>query len=186
MAGGNLVTDTGGRPPFEDRRSAGDRRKRDDPAYEAPDRRKGRGRRPAEIPATIANFLEPQDGETFVSVPIVVSRVGREFAYVESDGELGRRHVAKMISDVDAQLGGTEASGRKERAKYLAEVLNRAIYVRCGDNPGSETDFLSTVVVPGEPIVFEYESKAHEAASRMLLLRFAKILGYKIVEWKRN
>jgi len=168
------------------RRAGGDRRRYDDPAYDSPDRRKSRGRRPTEAPATITNFLEPQDGETFVSVPLVISRVGQEFAYLESDGDLGRKYVGQMISDIDSQFGGRQVAGQNERAKYLAEVQNRAIYVRCGDNPSSETDYLSTVVVPGEPIIFEYDSKAHEQESRELLQRFARVLGYKIVEWKRS
>jgi len=66
------------------------------------------------------DFLEPPDGETFVSVPIVISRIGQEFAYMESHGELGRRHVMQMIGEIDAQLGGREVAGQSERAKYLA------------------------------------------------------------------
>lgn len=175
-----------GRSSIEDRRSRSDRRTYDDPTFDAPDRRKGRGRRPTEVPATVTNFLEPPDGETFVSVPIVISRVEREFPYMESDAELGRRHVAQMIGEIDAQLGGRKVAGQSERAKYLGEAQNRAVYLRCGDNPSSETDYLSTVIVPGEPIIFEYDSKAHEQASRALLQRFAKVLGYKIVEWKTD
>ena len=89
-----------------------------------------------------------------------------------------------MIGDIDAQLGGRKVAGQSERVKYLAEAQSRAVYVRCGDNPGSETDYLSTVVIPGEPIIFEYDSKAHAQASRALLQRLAKVLGYKIVEWR--
>ena len=181
----NTGTRSGG-SSIEDRRLRGDRRTYTDPDFDAPDRRKGRGRRPTEVPASITNFLEPPDGESFINVPIVISRVEHEFAYMESDAELGRRHVAKMIGEIDAQLGGRKVAGQNERVRYLAEAQNRAVYVRCGDNPGSETDYLSTVVVPGEPIIFEYDSKAHEQASRALLHRFAKALGYKIVEWKTD
>jgi hypothetical protein len=61
------------------------------------------------------------------------------------------------------------------------KVKDRAVHVCFGDDPGANTGCLCAVVIPGEPLVFEYESAAHAQAVQPLLSRCAKVLGYGIV-----
>jgi hypothetical protein len=119
-------------------------------------------------------------------VPVILSRISSEFAYVETDEAAGRRHVEAMIQALEDRTGTPENEDHHERAKHLATALPDAVHVRCGDNPTSESEFLSAMLVPGEPILFAYESLAQEIASRPLLQRFAKALGYKIVQWETS
>ena len=165
------------------RRHAGDRRLRHDPFYEGPERRRNRGRRPTEASPLTENLLEPEDSENYLQVPVILSRIGSEFDYVETDGAAGRRHVETMIQVLRDRAGTPENEDHHERAKHLEAALPDAVHIRCGDNPTSECEFLSAMLVPGEPILLSYESLAQEIASRLLLHRFAKALGYRIVQW---
>jgi hypothetical protein len=168
------------------RRQAGNRRLRHDPFYEGPERRRSRGRRPTEASPLTENLLEPADSESYLQVPVILSRIGGEFDYVETDGAAGRRHVEAMIQALKDRTGTPENEDHHERAKHLAAALPDAMHVRCGDNPTSESEFLSAMLVPGEPILFSYESLAQEIASRPLLHRFARALGYRIVQWEAS
>ena len=166
----------------EERRRDADRRARLDPLYDGTERRRNGGRRAPEASPRTDNVLEPADLETFRPVPVILSRIRGEFDYVETDGAAGQRHVEAMIKALADRAVTSEIEDHGARARHLAEALNQAIHVRCGDNPTSEWEFLSATLVPGEPILFEYESLAHEIAARPLLQRLARALGYRIVQ----
>lgn len=166
------------------RRQLTDRRVRHDPAYDATERRRSRGRRSHEASPRTENLLEAPDPDSYLNVSVVLSRVGQEFDYVETDEASGQRHVEQMIEAVLDRIDTTEYDDPRARARHLAAVKAEAIHVRCGDNPTSEAEYLSMVIVPGEPIRFVYESLAHEIAARPLLQRLARALGYKIVQWE--
>jgi len=163
-----------------------ERRLRQDPFYEGTERRRSRGRRSTEASPLTENLLEPADSENYLQVPVILSRISSEFDYVETDGAAGRRHVEAIIQTLKDRAGTRENEDHHERARYLTTALPEAVHVRCGDNPTSESEFLSAMLVPGEPILLAYESLAHELASRPLLQRFAKALGYRIVQWETS
>lgn len=168
---------------YDGRGQVGDRRVGQDPFYDGTERRRGRGRRSSEASPRTENLLEPADPDNYLQVPVILSRISGEFDYVETDGAAGQRHVQAMIKAIAERTGTSGNEDHGERARHLATALPEAIHVRCGDNPTSESEFLSAMLVPGEPILFAYESLAQEIASRPLLQRFAKALGYKIVQW---
>jgi len=161
------------------RRRDAERKPSDGPSYSGPERRTGARSRPGEIQARLEERLEPDDGSHLLLVPVVLFRIQQEFAYMVSDEEVGRIHVEQMKKDIHANTQNMIV--RTERLKNLEQVQNQAVYVRFGDNPASETEYLSTVLIPGEPIKINYESAQHGDQSRPLLWRFASMLGYRIV-----
>lgn len=184
-----------------DRRRAVDRRKARDRNYLGPERRSGLDRRsmaremdamrfqgrlesvqafPMDAGEARIHRIIPRNGNRFHSPLLVVKRLQTEFAYVEADEAVGRRHVTAMIKELESEIGGRANSIHRRRLEYLSQVKDRAVYVHFGDDPGSETEYLCTVVIPGEPLVFEYESIAHQRAVRSLLARCAQILEYDI------
>lgn len=191
------------RPRFEtDRRRGLDRRKGRDSNYSGPERRSGLDRRcitfgraalhlqpvvengsalPSDAVSAHAHRVTPRNGNRFHSPLLVVQRLQTEFAYVEADEAVGRRHVLAMMKALEGEIGGRANSMHHRRLEHLSQVKDRAVYVHFGDDPGSETEHLCTVVIPGEPLVFEYESTAHKRAVRPLLKRCAEVLGYDIV-----
>jgi hypothetical protein len=168
------------------RRQVVDRRVRQDPYYDGVERRRRRGRRYSDASPLTENLLEPADSENYLQVPVILSRISGEFDYIETDKSAGRRHVEEMIREIEERAGNSENEDHDVRKRHLKEALPEAIHVRCGDNPTSESEFLSATLVPGEPILFVYESLAQEIAARPLLQRFAKALGYKIVQWETS
>jgi hypothetical protein len=185
-----------------DRRNGRDRRKFSDPHYQGRERRGGADRRgvrarggllslqpfaasrfaavPVGAPAAAAHRLVARNDQHFFSPLVVVNRLGSEFAYVEADEAAGHRHVLEIMSQLDASKGNRRTLVYDERRERLDSVKDRAVYVHFGDDPSSETEYLCTVVIPGEPLVFQYESAAHESGAWLLLKRCAKVLGYDI------
>lgn len=121
-------------------------------------------------------------GQLYLSPQVALRRLESEFSYVETDEEDGRRHVRKIIR----QLWQIKQTGKIPIDDDYLQRLNKAqrgaVYVYFGDNPGSEMALLSTVIIPGEPLIFDYSSRAHRQATQPLLLRCASVLGYDITE----
>ena len=185
-----------------DRRSGRERRKFSDPHYHGRERRGGADRRgamtgsgrlnlqpfaasrfaaaPVRAPAAAAHRLVARNDQHFFNPLVVVKRLESEFAYVEADEAAGHRHVLDMMSQLETSKGNRRTLVYDERRERLNTVKDRAVYVHFGDDPSSETVYLCTVVIPGEPLVFQYESAAHESAAWLLLKRCAKVLGYDI------
>jgi len=78
-----------------------------------------------------------------------------------------------------------EISEEKQQ-EHLEKVKERAIFVYFGDDPASETACLSTVLIPGEPLVFDFESAEHELQARHLLRRCARVIGCDIALERRD
>ena len=190
-----------------DRRCGRERRKFDDPNYFGPERRSGLDRRSATEGRGFLNLQPFAAGESAVCVEagtaaghrlvarndhhlssplVVVKRLESEFAYVEADAAAGHRHVLEMMSQLEARKGDRRTFVCDERLERLNTVKDRAVYVHFGDDPSSETEYLCTVVIPGEPLVFQYESATHERAAWLLLKRCAKVLGYDIDDVKAD
>ena len=130
----------------------------------------------------MAHRLTVRDGHRYLSPQVVVTRLESEFAYVEVDEEDGRRHVRGIIRQLQkiSEMGLIPVDN--EYLERLKKAQRGAIYVYFGDDPGSEIACLSTAVIPGEALFFDYASRAHEQAARPLLVRCAAVLGYDIVE----
>jgi len=111
---------------------------------------------------------------------VVVARLQSEFPYVASSEEDGRRYVRAIVKQLSAikQIG--EIPVDSEYLDRLDRAQNGAIYVYFED-PSCATTYLSTVVIPGEPLFFYYSSSAHERATQALLSRCAAALDYEIV-----
>ena len=130
----------------------------------------------------MAHRLIARDGHRYLSPRVVVTRLESEFAYVESSEEDGRRHVRGLVRQLQSikQIGDIPVDS--EHLERLKKAQNGAIYVYFGDDPSSETAYLSAAIIPGEPLFFDYSSRAHEQAAQTLLLRCADVLGYELVE----
>ncbi|MBI4195972.1 MAG: hypothetical protein HY526_12935 [Betaproteobacteria bacterium] len=113
---------------------------------------------------------------------MVVTRLESEFAYVEVDEDDGRRHVRGIIRQLQkiGEMGLIPVDA--DYLDRLKKAQRGAIYVYFGDDPGSEIACLSTAVIPGEALFFDYASRAHEQAAYPLLIRCAAALGYEIIE----
>lgn len=130
----------------------------------------------------MAHRLFARDGHRYLSPRVAVTRLESEFAYVESSEEDGRRHVRGIVRQLQAikQIGDIPVDS--EHLERLKRAQTGAIYVYFGDDPSSETAYLSTAIIPGEPLFFDYSSRAHEQAAQTLLPRCADVLGYDLVE----
>jgi hypothetical protein len=113
----------------------------------------------------------------------VVNRLKDEFAYVETDGEEGRRYVLATIERLTAERSLRQAD--RDLVQWLERVKNRALFVCFGDNAGSDLALLSTYVIPATPLPFDYASVTHERAVQPLLARCAAALGYEIRKDRR-
>lgn len=186
-----------------DPRSGIERRKRRDPTYLGPERRSGLERRAsacerergrahpsvAALPTDRANAglvfahrLQPINGHRSHNPLVVVHRLVSEFPYVEADETEGHRHVLEVMKRLEAKIRQRKNSVLNELLERLNRIKERVIYVRFGDDPSSATEYLAAAVIPEEPLVFEYESIAHERAVWPLLRRCARVLGYEIVK----
>jgi hypothetical protein len=130
----------------------------------------------------MAHRLHAREGRPLLLPRVVVSRLEGEFAYVEASEDEGRRHVAAIIR----QLLRLQDAGHVQVDTAYLERLKKAqrgsIYVYFGDDPGDESGCLSTAIIPGEALFFDYSSPAQESAVQPLLLRCAAALDYEILE----
>lgn len=118
----------------------------------------------------------------YLSPREVVNRINAVFAYVEASEDEGRQHVRDVITQLQAMMKDGTIPQDRQYLAHLRRVQDQAIYVYFGDNPGAENECLSTAVIPGEPILFDYASPDHEQCSRPILERCAIVLGYDIAE----
>jgi hypothetical protein len=125
--------------------------------------------------------VKPPACGRYLCPPEVVRRLKREFAYVETSEEGGRRHVFEVMQLLLTlrQTGGVQVDD--ECIVRLERVQERAICVCFGDDLASETSLLNTPVVPEEPLIFEYLSAEHQRSLEPLVARCAAVLGYEMV-----
>ena len=181
-------------PARVDKRTGRDRRSHSDPHYRGAERRRGVDRRGARATqrqpltgghaaaarAPVAHRLAPANGHPFLSPLVIVMRIASEFAYIEADEAAGRTRVEEIIRQIESRSRRNKDALLAERLEQLEKVKDRAVHVCFGDDPGAQTGYLCAVVIPGEPLVFEYESAVHERAVQPLLGRCARVLGYGV------
>jgi hypothetical protein len=126
--------------------------------------------------------LKPRTREHYLCPPEVVRRLQREFRYVETSEEDGRRHVLEVMQQLFAlrQAGDTRVD--EESLARLERAQEKAICVYFGDDPTSEMSILGTPVVPEEPLILEYLSPDHRRSVAPLVTRCAVALGYELSE----
>ena len=130
----------------------------------------------------MAHRLCAREGQQLLLPRVVVSRLENEFSYVEASEDEGRRHVGGIIRQLRVLQETGNIPVDLDYLDRLTRAQRGAIYVYFGDDPGSEIACLSTAIIPGEALFFDYSSRAHEDATRALLLRCAVALDYEIVE----
>lgn len=184
----------------EDRRRGLERRRRADPSYRGPERRRGNDRRAASggrssqrtalqggnsthagaARQPVAHRLGPVNGNTYLSPLVIIMRIASEFAYIDADEAVGCERVEDVIREMERRNRRARDPLIVERMEQLERVKERAVHVCFGDNPGCDKSYLCAVVIPGEPMIFEYESAEHEESVLPLLERCAKLLGYGV------
>ena len=127
--------------------------------------------------------LVANNPDAYLSPLALVTRLKSEFAYVETDGEEGRRHVLETIERMKGQRSSRQVD--RDQIQWLDRVKNRALFVCFGDDASSDSVLLSTYVIPGEPLAFDYASVADERTVQPLLARCAAVLGYQILKDRR-
>jgi hypothetical protein len=130
----------------------------------------------------MAHELRAREGERYLVPRLVVARLNIQFAYVEADEEYGRRHVGALIGELSRIVKTGVLPLDTDYVDRLKRSQHASIYICFGDDPSSEVACLNTVVIPGEPLHFDYPSKAHEQAAHSLLVRCAKLMGYEIID----
>lgn len=130
----------------------------------------------------MAHRLCVRDGGRYLSPRAVVSRLESVFPYVERDEDEGRRHVGGIIRQLQKMAAMGLVPIDDEYVQRLKKVQRNSIYVYFGNDPGCELACLSAAVIPGEPLYFDYLSRAHAEASKPSLVRCAEVLGYDIIE----
>jgi hypothetical protein len=129
----------------------------------------------------MAQRLVARDGHRYLNPRVVVARLQSEFARVASSEQDGRRYVRGIIRQLQAIKQVGDIAVDSEYLDRLVKAQDGAIYVYFEDWSG-ETAYLSTAVIPGEPLIFHCSSSAQEQATRDLLVRCAKVLDYDIVD----
>jgi hypothetical protein len=129
----------------------------------------------------MAHRLVPREGQPYLTPRVVVARLLSEFPYVTSSNEGGRGYVRGIIRQLRAIKQSGDSRVDSEYLDRLERVQDGAIYVHFEDW-NSEAIYLSTAVIPGEPLCFFYSSSKHEQAAKTLLLRCAAALDYDIVD----
>jgi hypothetical protein len=177
--------------PEQDQARDHDRRRRTDPAYRGAERRRAAGVPPSEFSAPaktgkVARRLLLHTGNPLSSPRVLLKQLQSEFVYVEADEAAGREHVQRLLQHLRAGQGGRRHASYEQHIERLESVKDRAIFVYFGDDPASEFACLSTVLIPGEPLVFDFESAEHELQARNLLRRCAGVIGCDIALERRD
>ncbi len=133
-----------------------------------------------------ANRLIPKnfedEDEEFLEPAEVIRRLRAEFAVIEIDKDAAKEMIDHRIAYIEEQLAEGHDPSRQyhETLDRLRSGIDDAHLVYISDEPNSKAAFLTTVVMPNEPLFFGYQSAAQEKAAPKLLRRCAKALGYDI------
>jgi hypothetical protein len=125
-------------------------------------------------------------GNCYLAPRDVVNRLSCKFAYVETSEEDAQRHVLELIQQLRAIASLRQDTLDELYLARLEAAHERAICVHFGDEVTANAIVLSTAVIPGEPLVFEYPSSADEHALRPLVARCAEALGYTVLTSANN
>ncbi len=126
--------------------------------------------------------LVPKSGSTYLSPSEVIARLQSHFKHVEIDQRQGEAHVDKMVDQLTRMQFLTPPPATPEEIERLRSLRAQAVFVMFCDDSDSEHSYLTTTVIPGEPLFVGFSSSDHEEASARLLEECAMILGYDVTE----
>lgn len=126
--------------------------------------------------------LFPKSGNKYLSPSEVITRLQAHFEHVEINQHQGATHVDKMVDQLTRMRFLSPPPATPEDIERLRSYRSQAVFVKFCDEPDSEHAYLTTTVIPGEPLFFGFSSSDQEEAAAKLLERCALILGYEIIE----
>ena len=124
----------------------------------------------------IAKLLAPNE---------IVQRMKQEFKVVDASFERGHTQVEEIVKywrSVRGRRSGDRLKAVDERIANLLSSQHQSVAIRFCDDPDSRYGYQETLLRPGENIVFGYENREHEKASRPLITRAARVLGYEALD----
>ena len=124
--------------------------------------------------------LFPRPGHPFLTPADAISRMASAFRSVRTDPHRGAAHVRQMVRQLRRMSHLTPPPATEEEIARLAELERESLFVTIADDPDSNVAYLTTCVIPGEPLFFGYSSSEHERAASPILVRCAEALGYEI------
>jgi hypothetical protein len=126
------------------------------------------------------NRLYPKEGGRYLSPTEVIEKLKQEFAHVEVDAAKGEVHILNMIAQLIRMQDFSPPPASPEDIERLRSVKNEARYVTVMSESMDQDAYLTTCIIPGEMLFFDYSSARHEIISRPLLERIAAALNYEI------
>src|ERR1700722_10550745 len=124
--------------------------------------------------------LFPPPGSDFLSPSDIVARLRSHFRHVQVDSQGGQTHLDKMVDQLTRMQFLTPPPATPEQIDRLRRVRAEAVLGAFADDPASEDTWLSTAMIPGEPLFFGFSSARHQEAAGALLERCAIVLGYEM------
>jgi hypothetical protein len=124
--------------------------------------------------------LFPKSGNPYLTPAEVIARLQAHFGYVETDPQRGADHVDSMVAQLARMQFLSPPPATPEQIERLRSVRSQAVLVVFSDDASSEYAYLTTTLIPGEPLFFGFSSANQEEASAELLERCASVLGYEI------
>jgi len=123
----------------------------------------------------MAHELTPKAGRPPLSIDDIARRLRESFGHVELDAD----RASRELSDSMRYMAGAGAPHfNDEDIRRARRSMGRAVFVVIGDDANALA-YLAFLLEPEhEKIFIDYESGAHEDASRELLERLARVLDY--------
>jgi len=126
------------------------------------------------------NRLVPKEGGRYLPPGEVIERLQQEFAQVDVDIAKGEVHVLNMIAQLTRMQDFSPPPASSEDIERLRSAKNEARYVTVMGESKDQDAYLTTCIIPGETLFFDYSSARHEMMARPLLERIAAALDYEI------
>jgi len=109
-----------------------------------------------------------------------INRLSSEFANFHADREKGSEYVRQMLQQLTKMKHLTPPPATNEEITRLEGLQGESIFVSISDEANSGVSYLTTCIIPGQPLFFGYSSAKHQLAAQSLLDRCAAALDYEI------
>jgi hypothetical protein len=124
--------------------------------------------------------LYPKAGFPFLAPAAAIRLLQEEFAHVYADPREGQNYVRKMVEKLRQLQHFTPPPVTEEEIRGLEESANKSLHVLLADNEDFGFAYLTTCIIPGQPLFFGYSSAQHQQSAQPLLTRCCSKLGYEI------
>jgi hypothetical protein len=126
----------------------------------------------------MAYVLTPKAGAPALPMENIIGRLRESFAHVELNAERASRELEESARYM-AGVGPPHYDD--EDIRRSRQSIGRSVYVVVADDPGADLAYVSFLLEPEhEEIFIDCESGRHEAASRELRERLARVLDYEM------